>query len=204
MSEALAFLRRSDAVIKPKKRWKADALIGYGWKGNIGGTLQAEEGRALSVWGDEGWGRIVQQGKQTGRFDDTLIPPLVALIRERWQPDPAPVWVTCVPSLTRPSLVPDLARRLAAALGLPFVPSVRKVRASEPQKTMQNSYQRARNLDGTFAIDAWDGIDGPVLLLDDMVDSGWTFTVIAALLRQAGSGPVYPLALADTSTAEDT
>jgi hypothetical protein len=28
-------------------------------------------------------------------------------------------------------------------------------------------------------------------------------TVVAALLRQAGSGPVYPLALADTSTAED-
>jgi ATP-dependent DNA helicase RecQ len=35
-----------------------------------------------------------------------------------------------------------------------------------------------------------------VLLLDDIVDSRWTFTVVAALLRQAGSGPVFPLALA--------
>jgi ATP-dependent DNA helicase RecQ len=36
----------------------------------------------------------------------------------------------------------------------------------------------------------------PVFLVDDMVDSRWTFTVLAALLRKAGSGPVYPVALA--------
>ena len=39
---------------------------------------------------------------------------------------------------------------------------------------------------------------GPVLLVDDVVDSGWTFTILAMLLRQAGSGPVYPVALATT------
>jgi len=203
-ADALAFLCRNEARIKPKKRWKADALIGYGWKGNIGGTLQAEEGRVLSVWGDEGWGRVVRQGKLAGRFADTLVPPLVDLVKQRWQPDPAPTWVTCVPSLSRPTLAPDLAGRLASALGLPFIPCVRKVRASEPQKMMRNSYQQARNLDGAFAVTSWRGMGGPVLLLDDMVDSGWTFTIIAALLRQAGSGPVYPLALADTSTTEDT
>jgi ATP-dependent DNA helicase RecQ len=42
-------------------------------------------------------------------------------------------------------------------------------------------------------------MEGPVLLVDDIVDSRWTMTVVAALLRQAGCGPVYPLALADTS-----
>lgn len=203
-AEALTFLRRSDVLIEPRKRWKADALTGYGWKGNIDGTLQAELGRSLSVWGDEGWGSMVQQGKQIGRFDDALIPPLVSLIRERWNPRPAPAWVTCVPSLNHPTLVPEFAGRLAAALDLPFVPSVRKLRASEPQKVMQNSFQQARNLDGVFAVDPWRGMKGPVLVVDDMVDSGWTFTVVAALLREAGSGPVYPLALADTGTAEDT
>ena len=41
-------------------------------------------------------------------------------------------------------------------------------------------------------------MSGPVLLVDDIIDSGWTMTVIAALLRQAGSDEVYPVALATT------
>jgi ATP-dependent DNA helicase RecQ len=39
---------------------------------------------------------------------------------------------------------------------------------------------------------------GPVLLLDDTTRSGFTLTVAAALLREAGAGPVYPLALHKT------
>lgn len=77
-----------------------------------------------------------------------------------------------------------------------FVASVRKVRATKPQKAMQNSYQQAHNLAGAFEVDLPLVRRGPVLLVDDVVDSGWTFTVIAALLRAAGSDPVFPLALA--------
>ena len=39
---------------------------------------------------------------------------------------------------------------------------------------------------------------GSVLLVDDMVDSRWTLTVSAWLLRGSGSGEVWPLALAQT------
>ena len=39
----------------------------------------------------------------------------------------------------------------------------------------------------------------PVLLVDDMVDSGWTLTLAAVLLQHHGSGPVYPFALAKAS-----
>jgi len=62
---------------------------------------------------------------------------------------------------------------------------------------MQNSAQQARNLAGAFAVDPWPRVIEPVLLVDDMVDSRWTFTLIAALLRAAGSGPVFPVALAE-------
>lgn len=69
------------------------------------------------------------------------------------------------------------------------------------QKLQQNRYHQCRNLDGVFSVDR--GIlAGPVLLVDDVVDSGWTMTVVAALLRQAGSGPVWPVALATTSMTE--
>jgi ATP-dependent DNA helicase RecQ len=39
----------------------------------------------------------------------------------------------------------------------------------------------------------------PVLLVDDMVDSGWTLTLAAVLLQHHGSRPVYPFALAKAS-----
>ena len=201
--KAVQFLRRCDHQIDPRKRWPADALDVYGWRGSIAGALQAAPGRALCSWGDDGWGELVRRGKQeTGRFDDALVDAAVALLRERWRPDPFPTWVTCVPSLDHPELVPDVSTRVAKALGRPFVPSVRKVRRTEPQKAMQNSYQQAHNLARAFTVRPWSGFGGPVLLLDDMVDSRWTFTVIAALLRSAGSGPVFPLALSSSAGSE--
>ena len=119
-------------------------------------------------------------------------------------PQPRPEWVTCVPSLNHTTLVADFAERLARALNLPFHSVLRKVRATPPQKEMQNSFQQAHNLDGAFAVEPCADFTKPVLLVDDMVDSGWTFTVCATLLRQAGSGPVFPVALAQTSKTDET
>jgi Predicted amidophosphoribosyltransferases len=101
-------------------------------------------------------------------------------------------------SRNHPTLVPSYAERLAAALGLPFVPIVQKVRDNEQQKGQQNRFHQCRNLDGVFAMEGKPP-EGPVLLVDDVVDSAWTLTVIAALLRKAGSGPVWPLALTTSS-----
>ncbi|MDF5720425.1 MAG: hypothetical protein PUP91_08065 [Rhizonema sp. PD37] len=115
---------------------------------------------------------------------------------QRWQLQPAPTWVTCVPSLNRPELVPNFAQRLAEKLGLPFMPIVQKIRQTQLQKNMSNSYQQAHNLDDAFIIANWKGMSGAVFLVDDIVDSRWTFTVIAALLRCNGSGLVFPVALA--------
>lgn len=196
-NEAAKFISSNDHPIEPRKRWPLDALSGQGWSGMIAPELRAESGRALCVWGDDGWGRLVREGKTTGRrFNDALVRAAAQLVRERWRPRPFPTWVTCVPSLTNPKLVPDFARRLAGALKLRFVPCITKTRQTAQQKTMLNSYHQARNLAEVFSVSSWRGIDGPVLLVDDMVDSGWTFTVVAATLRQAGSGPVYPMALA--------
>lgn len=94
--------------------------------------------------------------------------------------------------------MPDFAGRLAAALGLPFLPVAAKVKDNEPQKGQQNRFQQCQNLDGVFAVEG-DVPAGAVLLLDDVVDSGWTLTIIAALLKRAGSGPVWPLALTTSS-----
>lgn len=203
-NRAAIFLKRSYQPLPPRKQWPSGvALPTYGFAGRIGDGLCAQEGRALSLWRDAGWGRMVAAGKyEAGHFDDELVASCAEMIRQ-WNPAPAPEWVACIPSLNRPELVPDFAQRLATALGLTFHPCLRKVAANSPQKDMENSFQQARNLDGVFAVDEAAISRGPCLLVDDMIDSGWTFTVAAALLRKAGCAAVFPLALALNSPRMD-
>lgn len=195
------FLKHAEMVITPKAQVAANAFLEYGFRGNLPQPLRAQEGRVLSRWGDAGWGRTVADNKHAGRFSDELVEAMAEMIQQRWQPSPAPQWVCCVPSRNHPELVADFARRLAARLGLPFVDAVNKVKDNQPQKGQQNRFYQCRNLDGAFAIDQ-SLPDTPVLLVDDIVDSGWTLTVIAALLQQAGSGVVYPVALASSSVKD--
>jgi ATP-dependent DNA helicase RecQ len=88
------------------------------------------------------------------------------------------------------------------ALNLPFVPVLEKTDDRDAQKDMANSSQQARNVDGALAVRG-QVPTGPVLLVDDMVDSKWTLTVAAYLLTSNGSGPVYPLALASTANSDE-
>ena len=88
-------------------------------------------------------------------------------------------------------------RARAEVLRLPFLTGLEERTTGRPQqKDMANSVQQALNVDGAFGVTGQIR-SGPVLLVDDMVDSGWTLTVAAWLLRENGSGQVWPLALAD-------
>ncbi|RIE16509.1 RecQ family ATP-dependent DNA helicase [Candidatus Cryosericum septentrionale] len=193
--EAVAFLRRTSLPIEPRRQWPLDSMPLYGLKGNIPRELQAEPGKALCTWGDAGWGDLVRQGKcQDHHVADDLVTACASMVQE-WNPQPGLTWVTCIPSLRDPALVQDVAERLAHRLELPFRAVIRKSIDRPPQQTMQNSMQQAHNLDGSFELTATLP-EGPVLLVDDTVDSRWTMTVAAWLLRSHGSGDVYPVALA--------
>ena len=196
--EAIAFLRRTSLLIEPRKKWPSGGLRHYNLSGQIVTQLQSQPGRALCVWGDAGWGGLVHKGKyQDGYLSDELVDACKKLI-EKWNPQPVPKWVTCIPSRRHPDLVPDFARRLAESLDLPFKQVLIKTEDRPEQKTMANSTQQARNIDGSLALTNETLPDGALLLVDDMVDSRWTFTVAAWLLRSHGSGEVWPLALAQT------
>jgi ATP-dependent DNA helicase RecQ len=190
---ARAHLRGQILAIEPRRQWPAGLEEP---KGRIPAEHQAEEGRSLSGYGDGELGSLVaaNAGAEDPWFEDELVAAAARMIREVWKPDVA--WVTCVPSHRHVDLVPSFAGRLAAALELPFVEAVRKVRENEPQKASFNSAQQLRNVWGAFEIQG-EVPDGPVLLVDDTVDSRWTLTVIGAALREAGSGPVVPFALAE-------
>ncbi len=169
----------------------------------ISESLRPEQGRALCIYGDAGWGHEVRHCKyDVGHFTDELVEASATLIRDRWKPDPFPEWVSCVPSRRHPELVSSCARRVAARLGIPFLMAIEKIRETEPQKQMENSAQQVRNLLEAFSVNR-DILAAPVILVDDVIDSGWTMTIIAALLRMNGSGPVFPFALA-RATAGDS
>lgn len=205
--EATEFLQRVNLTIEPRKQWPSGGMPKYGIVAPLGPRAIAREhiaqpGRALCAWGDAGWGGLVRHGKyHDGHFSDDLVAACVKMIQE-WNPQPSPTWVTCVPSLRHPELVPNFAQRLAAALGLPFHMVIVKTDARPEQKTMANSTQQARNIDGSLALNGQAIPPGPVLLVDDMVDSRWTLTVAAWLLRKSGSGAVWPMALSQTGHDE--
>jgi len=196
--QAARFLRHAEIALPTKKQVAAGAFEQYGFRGNLPRDLRAEEGRILSRWRDAGWGGLVADDKQAGHFRDELVEAMAEMVDERWQPQPRPEWVTCVPSRRHPELVRDFARRLADRLNMPFADVIQKTRDNEPQKNQQNRFHQCQNLDGAFEV-AENIAPEPVLLVDDIVDSGWTMTVLTALLRRAGSGPVHPVALASTS-----
>ena len=158
-------------------------------------------GRLLVVQ-KTGWGGLVRKGKyHDGKFSDELVDACRKLIEE-WTPQPFPEYVTCIPSRRHPDLVPDFARRLAESLHLPFKQVLIKTEDRPEQKTMANSSQQARNIDGSLAMtDDEELTDRPLLLIDDMIDSRWTVTVASWLLRSNGSGQVWPLALAQVGSS---
>ncbi|MGR3716833.1 MAG: RecQ family ATP-dependent DNA helicase [Thermohalobaculum sp.] len=199
---AVIFLQRAKLVIEPRKTWPVGGLPRYGTRGAIHDNVRAQPGLALCAWGDEGWGSLVRSGKyQDGRFSDELVTALAQMVREK-DPQPPPGWVTAVPSRRHPTLVPDLASRLAAALGLPFHMVLDIADERPEQKAMENSVHKARNIDGALRVHRTPIPDAPVILVDDIVDSRWTLTVAAWLLRCKGAGEVHPIVLAHAGPAE--
>ena len=133
-------------------------------------------------------------------FSDVLVEACVKMY-QAWHLDPAPKWVTYIPSKRNPELVANFAKRLAEKLNLRFGQVLEKVKDNESQQNMLNSFQQVRNIDGAFEViiptREEDNQYAPCLLIDDIVDSGWTITLTSALLRQAGVSTVYPLVLAN-------
>lgn len=199
------YLRRRYITIKPRSNFatsgaNARAVFQHDRLPYRDDALKCEEGKALSAWKDGGWGNLVADGKAAGQFSDDLLEPMVTMISSLSY-TARPTWVAYIPSPRHPSLVRDFAHKLAARLNVPCVDCI-SIREQRPQqKTMQNSYYQSKNLDGAFLVDKSKIKANPVWLIDDAVDSGWTFTIAGALLRRAGAQAVYPMAL--TSTAQN-
>lgn len=191
------FIKGRLIKIKVKKKWPAGVVASTG-KYISKGELN-EVGRVLSNYGDSGWGKIVAEDKYTNNyFRDELVDATVNLIINSWQEADKLDYVAAVPSLRRPKLVKDFAERVAQKLNIQFIDVIQKPSETPEQKTMENSNMQCKNAYSGFVVNR--GINsGNVLLVDDMVDSGWTLTVCGSLLKRNGATKVFPYALASTA-----
>jgi ATP-dependent DNA helicase RecQ len=192
---AASFLGRSWIRFEPRKMLPPGVLPDRSRK--IEPEILLEPGLALCSYNDSGWGDRVRRCKyELGRFDDRLLEAAREVILATWEIDPATWWLVAVPSLRHPELVEEFAQQLAGSLEIPFVSALTKIKETEKQKSMQNSAQQFENVINAFRVEKSLVRSGPVILIDDMVDSRWTLTTCGARLLRAGSGPVHPFALA--------
>lgn len=167
-----------------------------GGKTKIEESRKPADGRALCQYGDPGLGKLMREQDQSGsRYSDELVTAAVNHIEDVWGLSPELAWVTAIPPESGSDAVTDVARRIADGLGLPYEPALEKVESTKPQHEFANPFQKRWNVEGVF--EATDSLrEGPVLLVDDTVNSRWTLTEAGITLRDAGSDTVYPFALA--------
>ncbi|MBN9790257.1 recombinase RecQ [Pseudonocardia sp. TMWB2A] len=192
-------LTRPGIEVAPRKMWPSGMKdIGVPLSGRIAAGEQAASGRAIGRLSDIGWGTRLRE-LVTGGDDPVPADVLDALVRvlAGWGWEQRPVGVVGIGSRTRPHQLDHLARRIAEIGRLPLLGTLSP--AGERPAATENSAQRLaavwEGLDSATVPDL-SGVDGPLLLVDDVVDSGWTMTVAARALRRAGAPEVLPLVLA--------
>ena len=205
--QAQATLDRPGVPLAPRKQWPSgmDALD-VPLKGKIKPEEAAEDGRAIGRLTDVGWGprlRPLLHGDDL--VPDALVDAAVEVLKG-WDWAQRPAGIVWLPSRGRPALVESFAQRIASIGRLPLLGALADSAPphyfdpeddSEPEPP--NSAQRLAEVYGRLSVPA--GLDlgaGPVLLIDDVADSGWTLTVAAMLLRRAGAPGVLPFVLATT------
>jgi ATP-dependent DNA helicase RecQ len=204
-------LARPGVTVEPRKMWPAGMKeLGIdGASGKIAASRTAEPGRALGRLTDVGWGGTLRPLFAEGATDGPAARQLtdaVVKVLAAWDWSSRPASVVTLPSRTRPVLVESLGQRIADIGRLSYLGSLGYATPDGPGPRRHNSAQRLASLWRALVVpdDLRDALlaaaaDGPVLLVDDQIDSGWTMTVAAALLRDAGAPAVLPLALAVTA-----
>jgi ATP-dependent DNA helicase RecQ len=216
-SAARDHLLRPGVQIQPRKMWPTGMReLGIDLAGKISTDWSAEPGRALGRLTDLGWGprlRALLADAPSGESADGPVPEdvisAVVTVLAAWKWQERPAAVVSLPSGTRPQLIESLARRIAEIGRMPYAGTLGYAgrpeagRAGRPRQ--HNSAQRLHALWGTLTVPGpvraeMAGLGGPVLLVDDRIETGWTMTVGAMVLREAGAVAVLPMTLATAAT----
>src|SRR6266700_1476449 len=208
-SEAIARrrLQRPGVTIAPRRTWPSGMkTLDVAVAGRIAAEAAAEPGRSVGRLTDIGWGATLRR-TLAGSGPDAPVPDdlfdAVVQVLAGWDWAQRPAAVVTMPSRTRPAMIGDLGKRIAATGRLLYLGGLGYA-GEGPSGRQHNSAQRLAALWHTLTVPdtvraALAAPDGPVLLVDDRIDTGWTMTVAAKLLRECGAPAVLPFALAVTT-----
>lgn len=191
-------IHRPGVEVPPRKQWPSGmAELDVPVSGRIPAGELAESGRVIGRLSDIGWGTRLRELVGPEAPDHPVgqdVLDAVVRVLAGWDWAERPVAVVGIGSRTRPHQLEHLARRIAEIGRLPL-PGMLEPVGPRPEKHA-NSAQRLAAVWSAFAEPAFEVPTGPVLLVDDVIDTGWTATVAARLLRKAGATAVLPFALA--------
>lgn len=212
---AQSALERVGVVLEPRTQWPpgldrfTGVMGGEVVKGRIPLVERVEPGRVVARLTDLGHGNALRElfaSDADGKPVDAEVPTQLAgaclqVLRE-WDWDERPAAVAWVPGLSRPRLVAALGEGLARAGRLRVLGPLGLAPGVAPLPRANGTF-RVRDLWTRFHVTpqqeaVLSGLSGPVLLVDDLVDSRWTMTVAGRLLKRAGARAVLPFALAAT------
>jgi ATP-dependent DNA helicase RecQ len=194
-------LMRPGVEITPRKQWPSGlAKLGVTLSGRIGDG--PAPGRSIGRLTDLGWGPRLRRllDEPDGDVPPDVVQAAVKVLAS-WDWKDRPTAVLALDSDTHPVLIGSLARELARLGRLTDLGVLRYVPGHRPV-TAANSAYRVAALDGSWEPpdpSAIAAAGGPVLLVDDLTDTGWTLTMAARVVKQAGAPAVLPFALAATS-----
>ena len=199
LAAARGELAKAGVEVEPRKLWPTGLeSVGVPLKGKIAPSESSEAGRALARWSDLGWGPRLRELLSAGSTASVVpvdVVNAVMLVLRDWDWETRPDAVVAVDSLTRPAFITDLAQRIAAAGRLDYLGVAARRPDDRPASTV-NSAQRVRALHDAFDVGPLTVEGRTVLLVDDVIRSGWTSALIARQLRLAGASAVLPMALA--------
>jgi ATP-dependent DNA helicase RecQ len=191
-------LQRPGAELSPRRQWPTGmAKLGIELSGRI--SDGPAQGRVIGRLTDLGWGtrlrRLLAEPDQPVPAD--VLNAAVAVLAA-WGWATRPVAVMGLDSVTHPILISSLVDGLAEVGRLGNLGMLRYSPERRPVTAANSAYRVAA------LVDAWDspdlgGVAGPVLLIDDVADTGWTLTMAARVLRKAGADEVLPFALASVN-----
>ncbi|KUI32990.1 recombinase RecQ [Mycobacterium sp. IS-1742] len=190
-------LMRPGVELSPRKQWPSGlGKLGLDLSGRIHDGPAT--GRVIGRLTDLGWGarlRKLLDEPDAEVSDDVVRAAIDVLAAWDWQQ--RPVAVLAMDSGTRPMLIRSLARRLAELGRLTDLGTL-QYRSGRRPVTAANSAYRVAALVNSWETPTLD-VSGPVLLVDDLADTGWTLTMAARVVRAAGAPAVLPFALAAVS-----
>jgi len=194
-------LMRPGVELSPRKQWPSGlGKLGVDLSGRISGG--AEPGRVIGRLTDLGWGARLRAllAQPDAEVSDDVVAAAVAVLAS-WEWKSRPTAVLALDSRTHPVLIASLARRLAELGRLTDLGVLHYTPNQVPVRAANSAYRVAALADSWSAPDPEQvaSAGGPVLLVDDVADTGWTLTMAARVVRAAGAPAVLPFALAATS-----